>query len=91
MINPLLNIWCSLLFGYTRQYRMTKSLKIAELYKNPDIVKQIKAQRFGWVRHIAMQQDREIVKLAWKAISAKKKKTTWVLTNEMEGQHHSRS
>lgn len=49
----------------TQQHRIRTNQEILELYKDPDIVQEIKARRLQWAGHVQRQPDSRMVKLAW--------------------------
>lgn len=52
----------------TGGHRIRKNRELEELYKDPDIVKEIKSQRLKWAGHVKRQKDSRIIKLSWEAV-----------------------
>ncbi|XP_060518453.1 uncharacterized protein LOC132697176 [Cylas formicarius] len=49
----------------TGRYRIRKNRELYELYKDPNIINEIKARRLQWAGHVKRLPDNRIAKLAW--------------------------
>lgn len=55
------------------QYKIRTNRKLKELYVDPDLVQEIKAQRLRWAGHIQRQPESRLNRLVWKRIPGGKR------------------